>query len=99
MTVKSFVMPSQTVHMRDDTGRVIGIVTLAGEVLRMPCAKKTQHFELHRYFGPMPCNRNGDEALRVAADFWDRYELWNSGGRLVDGDLCVVPENLSRLIE
>jgi hypothetical protein len=92
MTIESFVMPSHTVHLRDDKLRVIGYVTLAGEVLRMPCAKKTQFFEMHKYHGPWPCNKNGDTAVRVAADFWDRYEQWNSGGRLVDGDLCVVPE-------
>ena len=87
-----FVMPSQTGYLTNDRSKVVGTITFAGEILRMPCAKKVQRFEMHRYFGPMPCNKDGDEAERVASDFWDCFERWELGGKLVDSDLCFVPK-------
>ena len=89
--VQPFVMPSQTGYITTSDNRVIGTVTVGGEILRMPCPKKTQHFEMHRYFGPLPCNKDGNEAVRVASGFWDSFERWELGGKLVQDDLCIVP--------
>ena len=90
--VEPFVMPSQTGYITDRNDKVIGTVTVGGEVLRMPCKKKVQQFEMHRYFGPLPCKTNGDECERVASGFWDSFERWELGGKLVQDDLCVVPK-------
>lgn len=86
---KTFEAPPQTGYITDDDNRIVGTVTMGGEILRMQCEKKVQHFEMHRYFGPMPCNKDGDHAQRVAADFWPRYEEWVVFGKLVDGVDCV----------
>ena len=90
MTIEVFTPPSQTGYLTNNDGKVVGTITLGGEILKMPCRKKIQHFEMHKWFGPVPCNQDGEEAERKAADFWDRYEQWDAGGRLVDGDLCVI---------
>lgn len=87
--VMPFTAPSQTGYITNGDNRIVGTITFAGEILRMPCAKKVQHFEMHRYFGPMPCNKDGDESQRTAKDFWDQFERWDKAGRLVQDDECV----------
>lgn len=89
---RPFEAPPQTAYITDDDDRIVGTVTMGGEILRMQCEKKVQHFEMHSYLGPMACNRDGDHALRVAADFWGRYYGWEAGGKLVNGVDCVIDQ-------
>ena len=50
-------------------------------------------FEMHRYFGPIPLNRKTEQPLeRVPRGLDDAVERWKLGGKLVDGDVCVVSE-------
>lgn len=90
MQAKPFEAQSQSAYLQNESGQVVGHVSLGGAILKMPCRRKVQHFELHSYFGPIPCNRNGDHSLRVASDFWQMWDAWVAGGRLVDGDECVI---------
>lgn len=78
-----------------ENGRIVGHVSFGGDMLLMPVGKRTVLFEMDRYFGPVPlCKRTEDPAMRVPKGFYDAYELWEAGGRMVDGDLCVLPEEL-----
>lgn len=92
MAITEFEPPSQSVFLRDEKSQVTAHLSLGGPILRMQCDKRIQHFEMHNYFGPMPCKQNGDESERVARGFWDHFERWQLGGKLVDDDLCIVPE-------
>ena len=84
-----FIQPPGTVFFKDDNG-LSGSITLSGEILLMPCDKKIQRFEMHRYFGAIPLNKDDCESLRVPQDFYEKYEQWVAGGRLVEGNLCVT---------
>lgn len=83
----AFVQPSSTIRIPN------GIVTVGGPTLRMPVGNgRVIAFEMHRYFGPMPMTKTGEEMIRPPMLFYSAYELWDNGGRMVDGDLCIVPE-------
>lgn len=87
--VEKFEQPQQTAYIVEGN-KVVGTITMAGPILRMPCAKKIQYFEKHKYWGAIPLNKDGMQALRIASDFQEKYEKWKSGGMLVEGDLCVL---------
>jgi hypothetical protein len=60
-------------------------------MLLMPVGGKTVLFELHHYCGPIPCSKRTLEPLsRIPAGFWEAYKRWDQGGRLVDGETCVL---------
>lgn len=84
-----FEPPSQTCYLVE-SNRVVGTVTVGGPILKMPCKHKVHHFEMHRFFGPLPCNKDGYKAAKAAKDFWDQFDKWTEQGRLVSGDECVV---------
>lgn len=87
----AFVAPSQSIYLHKD-GKIVGHIAIGGPILKMPCLKKIQLFEMHNYFGPIPCKKNGDESKTSAKDFWFCYERWNKGGKFIIGELCVVPD-------
>ena len=70
--------------------KIVGHVTVTGDILIMPCPKGDQLFELHSYFGPIPLKMDGTEALRAKGQFYKLYERWRSGGQWVDGNRCVL---------
>jgi hypothetical protein len=74
----------------DGEKKVVGFISYCGAFLWMPVGKRRQRFELHSYHGPMPCRKDGCTTLRCLRGFYDQYEKWEKGGRLVDGDVCVV---------
>lgn len=72
-------------------GKIVGHVSFGGDMLLMPVGNKTVLFELHYYCGPMPCSKKTlGHLANIPKGFWDAYERWDAGGRLVDGDACVV---------
>lgn len=72
-------------------GKVVGHVSFGGDLLLMPIGTKTVLFELHHYFGPHPVSKKTFDPLeRIPKGFWDAWERWDVGGRLVDGDLCIL---------
>ena len=74
-------------------GQVVGHISFGGDLLLMPIESKTVLFELHRYFGPHPVSkRTFDPLERIPKGFWDAYERWDLGGKLVEGETCVVRE-------
>ena len=89
---KKFVPPPQTAMIVHE-GVVMGTVSLCGEILRMPCDKKVQHFEMHGYFGPTPCNKDGMHSIRNAKDFWDKFHMWEEQGMLVNGNVCEIHQS------
>lgn len=73
-------------------GKRVGHISLGGAMLLMPVGGKTVLFEMHDVFGPIPCSKVTQEPLAtVPSGFWNAYERWDIGGKLVDGNLCVVP--------
>lgn len=74
-------------------GRRVGTMSVGGPILKITLdSGRVVHFEIHNYFGPMPLNqRTGCELSRCPAGFWDAILRWQEGGRLVDGDVCLVP--------
>lgn len=93
MSVEAFVAPSQSAYIVKD-GKVVGHMSLGGPTLYLETNGKMFVFEMHYYFGPClltpkteePTNRNPPKV------FWDAYERWEIGGKLVDGSNCVVRE-------
>jgi hypothetical protein len=88
-----FESPSQSLFVREPNGMVMH-VSIGGPRLLMPIGEhgKTVRFELHNYFGPCPRNKTTDaELTRVPKGFYEAFERWEAGGKLVDGDLCVLP--------
>lgn len=92
MTPTVFEPPAQSAYIVDSSRRVVGHVSLCGAFLKMPTATGVQLFELHSYFGPIPLRKDETEALRVRKGFYENYDKWVVGGRLVDGDMCVIEE-------
>lgn len=92
-TATAFVAPSQSMYLRDSDGRTMH-VSLGGPILLMPIgvSGRTVAFEMHRYFGQSPVNKKtGAELKNTPSGFWDAFELWDAGGKLVRGNVCVVP--------
>jgi hypothetical protein len=69
-----------------------GHISFGGPELLIDVNGKTMRFEMHSYFGPQPVTANGNEMVRIPAKFWDAWERWDKGGRIVDGNVCVVPQ-------
>lgn len=86
-----FVAPSQSVFFEMHGYRCH--MAIGGPDLIMPLANgKTQLFELHNYFGPIPLNkRTGESISRIPKAFWDAWELWDRSGKLIQGNVCVLP--------
>jgi hypothetical protein len=88
-----FVAPSQSAWIVEND-KVIGHVSLGGPTLQLTTCGKTYKFEMHRFLGPcaltlkteQPTNRDHGKK------FWDAIDRWYLGGKLVDGNVCVVPE-------
>lgn len=85
-----FEQPSQTAWIVDEQKRVIGHVSLAGPILKMPVGNKVIPFEMHRYFGPMPLRKDGEARVRTPQRFWDACEAWIRCGKTMIGDVCCV---------
>ena len=91
--IAPFAAPSQHVDIAKK-GRRIGTISVGGPILRIMCGRREVAFEMHNYFGPTPVNKRTHEALtREPAGFWDAVEAWVRGGKVVDGDRCVVEGN------
>lgn len=74
-------------------GKVVGHISFGGDLLLMPLGTKTVLFELHRFFGPHPVNKKTYDPLeRIPCGFWDAFDRWDAGGRLVDGETCVIKD-------
>lgn len=82
----TFVQTSYTIRIPG------GIVTVGGPILLMPVGiGRLVRFEMHSYCGPCPVTKTGSEMRSVPNGFWDAVDRWCAGGKLVDGDRCVVP--------
>ena len=92
MTPTVFEPPAQDAYIVDADRKVVGHISLCGAFLKMPTATGVQLFEMHSYFGPVPLRKDGTEAIRVRKSFYENYEKWIAGGKLVDGDLCIIGE-------
>ncbi len=67
-------------------------ISFGGPIYFMPVKGKMRPFEMHSYFGPIPVHaKTHDPIEKVPASFWSSYELWDQGGRQMDGDKCVLP--------
>lgn len=74
-------------------GKRVGHISWGGPELVMPLADgTTMVFEMHHYFGPTPLDSKGDILDDVPGKFWDAWELWDLGGKMVIENHCVVPE-------
>ena len=90
MTAKPFIPPSQHVDIIQ-RGRRVGTMSVGGPILFIRCGRREVAFEMHNYHGPIPVDkRNGVELKRIPSGFWKAFEAWVRGGKLVDGDRCVI---------
>lgn len=86
-------VPGQTGSPLVKDGKVIGHISFGGDLLLIPVGGKEVLFEMHRYFGPHPVSKKTWSPLgRIPNGFWDAYERWSIGGKLVEGDCCIVSE-------
>jgi len=88
-----YVAQSQSMYLVE-SGRVTGHISMGGQILLIPVGRsgKTVAFEMHNQFGPWPVHKRTHDPLdNVPAGFWDAYELWGLGGKLVMGNVCVLP--------
>lgn len=68
-------------------------IDFGGDDLLMPIGDKQVLFEMHHHFGPIPLNKRTGECLRnIPSGFWDAFKRWELGGKLVVGNLCVLPK-------
>jgi hypothetical protein len=58
--------------MRDNDGRVIGVITMAN-IYRF----KGFIFEVHHYFGPAKLNKDFSQAAREGPKFWKAFQEWD----------------------
>ena len=87
-----FVQPRSCFPL-EHAGKVVGTITLGGPDLLMPVGSRTVLFEMHGYCGPMPISKKtGEELKRIPAGFWDAYDRWVAGGKLVADGVCYVRE-------
>lgn len=90
MAIETF-KPGPTGSRLVRNGKVVGHISFGGDLLLMPVGSREVLFELHHYCGPIPCNKKTlDPMDRIPTGFWDAFERWDVGGRLVDGELCIV---------
>ena len=91
MSAKIYV-PGPTGSPLVKDGQVVGHISFGGDLLLIPVAGKEVLFEMHHYFGPHPVSKKTWYPLeRIPKGFWDAYERWSIGGKIVDGDRCIVP--------
>lgn len=86
-----FVAPSQSIYWTDAKSGMPCHMSIGGPTLYLIANFKKVPFEMHRVFGPIPLKGNGDPRQNIPRGFWDAYERWDLGGKLVDGQTCVVP--------
>lgn len=67
-------------------------ISFGGPELLIDVKGRTMRFEMHSYFGPQPVTKRGEQMVRIPFAFWDSWDRWDKGGRLVQGNVCVVPE-------
>lgn len=92
----SFVQPKSCFPLTIGKKRV-GTITVGGPELLMPVGLRTVLFEMHQYFGPVPMSKTTGSALaNIPRGFWDAFERWEAGGKLVVESLCVCREWCSR---
>jgi hypothetical protein len=80
--------------MTDATIKVACLL-IGGPTLFMPMRGKLWPFEMHPYMGPCPLSPKKHKPLnthREPPGFWDAWERFDLGGRVIDGTTCVVPE-------
>ncbi len=97
MTVETFEPPSQSAWMYDQNGQRVGHISLGGAILELPLQNgTTQFFEYHRRFGPSPVTRQHHELIQRSPSraFWLAFARWTVGGELVDGNLCVLRDDV-----
>jgi len=90
----TFEPPSQSLYILDKERNITGHISLCGAFLKMPTPTGVQLFELDSYFGTIPMRKDETEALRVRKGFYENYKKWVTGGKLVNGDVCVIEEQL-----
>lgn len=73
-----------------------GIITMADEILKIdvgrPGAPKIIHFEMHSYFGPLVCNKDGSVSKRELGPkhpFWNAIAKWEEQGKRVESGVAV----------
>lgn len=93
----AFEPPSQSAWMYNEQGQRVGHISLGGAILEMPLPNgKTQLFEMHNYFGPIPVSRVTHDPLQrnPSKAFWLAFARWTVGGELVDGNRCVLRDDV-----
>jgi len=87
-----FVAPSQSVSWNDENGRHCHM-SLGGPVLEIVASGKLFAFEMHNYFGPQMVTpqRHEPTDADLPKAFWDAFERWELGGKIVEGIRCVPP--------
>lgn len=90
---EAFVAPSQSVYIVENK-RVVGHLAIGGPTLFLFVGVERFAFEMHNYFGPMPLTpKTLEPTCKLPPQrFWDAYERWELGGKLVAGSICDVPE-------
>lgn len=72
--------------------KIVGYIDYGGDELLMPVLGKLMLFEMHHYFGPIPLSKKtGSSLTNIPRGFWDAWERWDLGGKLVNENVCVVP--------
>ncbi len=94
MPATPFIPPPQCFPIRIGGSAYVTHLSVGGLVLRFSVNGKTFAFEMHNQCGPIPVTPKTEEMLKgdwpkVA---WSALDRWCLGGKLVEGDQCVIPE-------
>ena len=90
-----FVPPPQCLQLKFGGSSYVTHLNVGGAVLRFTANGKAFAFEMHNYFGPIPVTPKTEVVLDRdwPESAWAAYERWERGGKLVDGNQCVIPES------
>lgn len=71
-------------------------VLVGGPTYYMPGVQgRDWPFEMHPYMGPCPLTPKMHKPMEIKNEppqFWKEWELYDLGGRKMDGDKCIVPQ-------
>ncbi len=92
-----FVAPSQSAYLYNNEGQCTGHMMLGGATLVIKTHGRSYKFEMHTYFGPCPLTPVTEEPTDKdhGKKFWDAFERWELGGRLVDGNVAFLSTDRS----
>ena len=84
-----------------DINQVINMTTIhiskSGPIYRISKGRYVLFFEMHRYFGPIQVDVNGEiknnGVFPNRSPFWEMFQSWIDCGKKLNGNRCVIDDD------